>query len=228
MFASIHQFVLSVTTGLAVDLAVPKVMVQYFLLLPFVVVILAFFRHVVGLKTIGLFFPILLAVIFAFNGFSYGLALILAVAILTFFGRIIARPLRLLYLPRSAFVITLVTIGFFWTILFLTAVLPARPVEQIPLMSFLVLLLFTEDFLRVLGERGARTGVILMGETVLLAMVGGLFLRWQWALATFYSYPELVLLVPLLALALNQWNGLRLAELYRFRKIRRKLATTNR
>lgn len=228
MAINIHEFILSITTGLAADLHVPKVMVEYFLMLPFVVVLLAFFRHVVGLKTIGLFFPILIAVIFAFNGFTYGLILIAAVSVLTFLGRAIARPFRLLYLPRSAFVITFVTIGFFWTVLWLTAILPQRPVDQVPLMSFLVLLLFTEDFLRVLGERGARTGLLLLGETVLLAMFGGLFLRWYWARGVLYAYPELVLLVPLLALGLNQWNGLRLAELYRFRKIRRKLATSKR
>lgn len=226
MWHQLHQFILLITTQLAVDLHVPRVMVEYFLLLPFVVILLAFFRHFVGLKTIGLFFPIMLAVIFAFNGFTYGLLLIAAVAVLTLVGRLLARPLRLLYLPRSAFVITFVTIGFFWTILFLTAYLPQRPVEQVPLMSFVALLLFTEDFLRVLGERGARTGLVLMGETVLLAMIGGLFLRWTGARNAVYTYPELVLLVPLLAIALNQWNGLRLAELYRFRKIRRKLAAT--
>ena len=190
MFNDIHQFILSITTTLAADLHVPRVMVEYFLLLPFVVVILAFFRHVVGLKTIGLFFPILIAVIFAFNGFTYGLSLIAAVAVLTFLGRAVARPFRLLYLPRSAFVITFVTVGFFWTVLWLTAVLPQRPVEQVPLLSFLVLLLFTEEFLRVLGERGARTGLLLLSETVLLAMVGGLFLRWNWAKETFYAFPH--------------------------------------
>lgn len=226
MWHNLHQFIISITTGLAADLHVPKVMVEYFLMLPFVVVLLAFFRHVVGLKTIGLFFPILIAVIFAYNGFTYGLILIAAVAVLTFVGRSIARPFRLLYLPRSAFVLTFVTIGFFWTVLWLTSVLPQRPVDQMPLMSFLVLLLFTEDFLRVLGEKGARTGLLLLGETVLLAMFGGLFLRWYGARAVLYSYPEMVLIVPILALALNQWNGLRLAELYRFRKIRRKLATS--
>ena len=228
MWQSLHQYVLSITTQPALTLGVPRVMVEYFLLLPFVVVIVAFLRHVVGLKTIGLFFPITLAVIFGLTGFTYGLALIMAVAILTFGGRIIARPFRLLYLPRSAFVISLVSLGVFWVILFLAAVMPRGSVESIPVLSFVVLLLFTEDFLRVLGERGARTGTILMAETVLIAIIGGLLLRWDWARQAIYNYPELLAFAPLMALLLNQWNGLRVAELYRFRKIRRKLVTANR
>lgn len=225
MFDYIHNLVLAATTNLAATYGIPRAMTDIFLLVPFVAFLLAFLRHFVGLKTIGLFFPILLAVIFALNGFVYGFSLTMAVALLTLLGRILARPFRLLYLPRSAFVITFVSIGFYWTVILLSIFLPQRPVEQVPLLSFVALLLFTEDFLRVLGERGVRTGTILMGETVLLAMVGGLFLRWGWARETIYRYPEVLLLVPVFSLLLNQWNGLRLAEWYRFRMVRRRLVS---
>lgn len=223
MFLAIHNFILSVTTELAISQNIPRAVIDIFLLVPFVALILAFARHVVGLKTIGLFFPIVLSVILAVSGFTYGLALIFFVALFTIFGRIVVKPLRLLYLPRSAFVISIVTLGVFWALIFIAAISERNPVESLSILSFVVLLLFTEDFLRVLGERGFKNSLMLMLETIIIAVIGAFFLRWQDARDAVYTYPELSLLVPFLAIILNRWNGLRLTELYRFRLIRRRL-----
>ena len=223
MWTTLHNFVLSITTELAIAQNIPRSVIDIFLLVPFVALLLAFLRHFVGLKTIGLFFPIVLSVIFAVSGFTYGLIMILFVALFTIFGRVLVRPLRLLYLPRSAFIITVVTMGMFWTLIFIAAAYQRNPVESMSILSFVVLLMFTEDFLRVQNDKGARNALLLMSETVLIAVVGGLLLRWQSARDAVYTYPELVLLVPLLALVLNSWTGLRLAELYRFRLLAKKL-----
>ncbi len=223
MFYTLHNFILSITTELAIAQDIPRAVIDIFLLVPFVSLILAFLRHIIGVKTIGLFFPIVLSVIFAVSGFTYGLALIFFVALFTIFGRVIVRPFRMLYLPRSAFVISIVTMGVFWTLIFISAISNKSPVESMSILSFVVLLLFTEDFLRVSNERGAKNSLTLMGETILIAIIGALFLRWQAARDAVYTYPELSLLVPLLAIALNRWNGLRLSELYRFRLVRKRL-----
>lgn len=225
MWTAIHNAILSVTTELAIAQNVPRAVIDIFLLVPFVALVLAFLRHIVGLKTIGLFFPIVLSVIFAFSGLTYGLLLILFVAIFTIFGRILARPFRMLYLPRSAFVISLVTMGMFWVLIFASAVSEKSPVESMSILSFVVLLLFTEDFLRVQNDRGFRNGITLALETILFAVVGSLILRWQAARDAVYTYPELTLLVPLLALWMNRWTGLRLTELYRFRLVRKRINT---
>lgn len=223
MWLMIHNAILAVTTQLAVDQEIPRSVIDIFLLVPFVALILAFLRHIVGLRTIGLFFPIVLSVIFTISGFTYGLLLVFFVALFTVFGRILARPFRLLYLPRSAFVISVVTLGMFWVLIFASAVMPRNPVESVSILAFVVLLLFTEDFLRVQSDRGFRSGLILTAETVLFAVIGAFFLRWPAARDAIFYYPEWLLTLPILAILLNQWNGLRLAELYRFRKIRRKL-----
>lgn len=223
MWETIHNAILSVTTELAIAQEVPRAVIDIFLLVPFVALLLAFLRHIVGLKTIGLFFPIVLSVIFTFSGLSYGLALILFVAIFTVFGRVIARPFRMLYLPRSAFVISIVTMAMFWVLIFLSAVSKVSPIESMSILSFVVLLMFTEDFLRVQNDKGFKNGFTLALETILFAVVGSLVLRWQAARDAVYSYPELTLLVPLTALLMNRWTGLRLTELYRFRLVRKRL-----
>jgi len=223
MLQALHNFILSITTELAIAQEIPRAVIDIFLLVPFVALFLAFLRHIIGVKTIGLFFPIVLSVIFAVSGFTYGLALIFFVALFTIFGRVLVRPFRMLYLPRSAFVISIVTMGVFWTLIFISAISEQNPVESMSILSFVVLLLFTEDFLRVSNERGAKNSLSLMAETILIAIFGALLLSWQSARDAVYSYPELSLLVPFFAILLNRWNGLRLSELYRFRLIRKRL-----
>ena len=205
----------------AVEAGVPANTIVLLLLLPVVAAIIAAARHIVGLRGFGIFLPAALAVTFVATGPLVGIGLFLAIVAVSVSARMILRKtkIKLQYLPRMAILLWLVVLAVLG-IFFLAPLIKAPPLTQGFIFPVLILALLAEDFTRVQLGKSAETAINLTSETLVLALVSYVFLTLtplqEFALAN----PEILLIAVLVFnFILGKYVGLRLLELWRFRKL---------
>jgi len=143
------------------------------------------------------------------------LAMILCIGTI---ARMVLKKLRLLYLPRVALVLTLVS---FAMLALLSASTYYRTLNLIGVSIFpiLILIVLVEEFVKVQMEEGTKTATFITTETLAIAIVGYYVVQTSFVRNFVLSYPEIVLITVLINYILGRWHGLRLLEYYRFRNV---------
>lgn len=198
----------------AIASGVPVNTIVLLLLLPIVAFVIAFSRNVVGIRGFGIFLPAALAVTFVATGPLVGIGLFLVIVSVSTGIRMVLRKLKLKlqYLPRMAFILWAVVIGVLGSLF----VVPSN----VSVFAVLILVLLSEDFTRVQLGKSVKTALSLTTETLILSMISYFFLTLRPLQVFVLSNPVISLLVTgFLDLALAKYSGLRLMELYRFRKL---------
>ena len=83
---------------------------RFLLLVPLGALAMAVLRNVIGLRTFGMFMPMLIALAFTHTGFLWGTAFLLGIIAFALLSRVWIQPLHLLLAPRIAFILTLVVL----------------------------------------------------------------------------------------------------------------------
>lgn len=211
----------------AVQQGVPIGTVTLILMLPIVVTMIAFFRQVIGIKAFGIYTPAL--IIFAFlairsesrsfwGGAKYGIFIFIAVILIGTLARIILRRFRLLYLPRVAIVISIVS---FLTllILILSGAFQRTGLASVSIFPILIMIALVEKFVTVQIEKGDKAAIFLSLETLLISLVGYFLVSWQGLIGFVQQYPLVVLSTLVINILLGKWTGLRLTEYFRFKEV---------
>lgn len=189
---------------------------QVLLLLPISVLLAAIFRNLIGVRTFGIFMPILIALSLRKTDLVSGLVLVTSVTCAGVLGRLVLDELRLLFVPRICLLLCLVVIlvtglaqagyafggtGFMSGLLFPIVIL-AIVIERISVTTL---------------EEGLKsTEKLLAGSLALAACAYPIF---QSDLLThlFFGFPELILCVMAGLVLIGGYRGYRLTELWRFR-----------
>ncbi len=201
-----------------INKGVPINSVFLILMLPIMATVIAAARQLVGLKAFGIFAPTVVALSFLATGLNYGIALFLIVILLGTLARLMARRIKLLYLPRMALVLSIVALAIF-ALYFLGAWLGATGLIAISIFPILIMTVLTEHFISVQIEQGYKAALKLTFETLFLSLLGYWIGDWSWFRTTILAYPELVLLTVVLNILLGKFAGLRLTEFLRFRSV---------
>lgn len=196
----------------------PEEMIGVFLLFPLAALVTIFLRSVVGLKTFGIFMPMLIAAACVNTGLWLGLAtfsgiVAFAILALAYFNRF-----NVLKIPRLAAVITICTVLFVGVLLWLGnrtslqfGILALFPVVIISFLAERIHNMLDDEDWKGLATAGAGTIVTIIACYIVFSSV---LLKGLFALM-----PELLLLVLGVQLAIGQWSGMRLQEFFRFRSI---------
>jgi hypothetical protein len=205
----------------AVAAGVPANTIVLLLLLPIVAFIIAVTRNVVGIRGFGIFLPAALSVVFLAIGPILGISLFLLIVAISTLVRLTLRKLgvKLQYLPRMALIFWAVVIGVLG-VLFAAPLIKSPALTNVSIFAVLILILLAEDFTRVQLGKSVRTAVSLTSETLIIALVSYLFLTLKPLQNYILLNPEITLLaVGILDFALAKYSGLRLMEIWRFRKL---------
>ncbi len=211
-----HSFV-----QLAVSEGVPLQTVSLLLMLPLVATLVAFFRQVVGIKAFGIYTPSIVTFAFlAFDpkGLKYGIAIFFAVIFVGMASRYALKRFRLLYLPRVAITLSLISFAMF-AILIVGGYFQRTGLAAVSIFPLLIMITLAEKFVAVQIEKGNRVALLLAGETLLISLVGYALVSSTSIMNAILAYPWLVLLTIPANVALGKWTGLRLVEYVRFYKI---------
>ncbi len=213
-----HPFIL-----FFVEQGVPLQTVQLLLMLPVIATLVAFFRQVVGIKAFGIYTPsIITFALLAFdpNGVKYGIAIFVAIILVGMLSRYALRRFRLLYLPRVAITLSIVSLAILGILVF-GGMFQRTGLASVSIFPLLIMITLTEKFVATQIEKGTRVAFLLAVETLIISVVGYFLVSSETLTTFFLQYPWAVLFTFLVNLGLGKWTGLRLTEYFRFRKILR-------
>jgi len=195
--------------------------VTLILMLPIIATIFAFLKQVIGITTFGLYTPSIVALSFLALGWATGVLFLLFILIMGYLTRSAMKRWRLLYIPKVAIVLTVVSI----MLLILVSVGTAAGLTFSRDTIFILLIMSTlsESFLNLKNEEGWWGAVFGIGETVLGALLCISIVQSQTLQATILAFPELLLGTFLVNIFLGRWTGLRLVEYFRFREVFKRL-----
>lgn len=191
------------------------------LLLPVVTAFIAGARHLVGLRGFGIFFPAALGVVFAAIGPVVGIALFLLIVLISTIVRIGLRKIKakLAYLPRMSLILWLVSLSVLG-VLFASPFVTGLNFANISIFPLLIMVLLVEEFTRVQLGKNIEFAASLTFETLILAVLAFVILSYKSLQLFALLHPELVLMTALLFdLFLGRYMGLRVMEMWRFRKL---------
>jgi PKD repeat protein len=212
---------------------VPDNTIALLLLLPVIATFVAFMKQVVGATTFGIYTPSIITLSFLIIGMHAGL-LTLAIAIAV--GALVRSGLkrvRMLFIPKMAIVITIVSLTLFLVIIF-SNYLGLFNAEFLSLAIFPMLILSTlvEKFVSVKTEKGLSSATILMTSTVVVSILAYFIVGGEVNLGIttlkinviknfVMAYPETVFFLLIVNFLLGRWSGLRILERIRFREVLR-------
>ena len=202
-----------------VNNGIPQETITLLLMVPIVATIIAFSRQIIGIKGFGIYTPLIISFAFLSTGLKFGLILFLAILLVGTLSRLVVKKLRLLYLPRMAIIVIVVSLAVI-AALYLGAYTNQTEVVTTSIFAILIMISMIEKFIAAQIERGARGAVILTSETLILSVVSLWIINWLWLQNIVIRYPVWVIILSLLInLLLGRWTGLRLFEYYRFREV---------
>ncbi len=189
------------------------------LLFPLTAALVAFSRQVIGLNGFGIFIPALVSVAFLSTGVLAGLVIFLAIVIAAVSARFALSKVKLPYLPRMAVLIWVIVMA----VLILLLLSPGLSIERLVGLGIYPVLLFimlAESNIEAQITRTWQTAALMTAETIAIAIVASLVMGTvevqEWVLLN----PEVAVLLILVAdWVIGSYKGLRLLEVWRFRKL---------
>lgn len=193
---------------------------EVLLLLPLGAFLIAFLRNVVGFRSFGTFMPVLIALAFRETQLLAGLVLFTVIVGVGLLFRFYLEKLRLLLVPRLAAVLTIVVL-LMVTMSVISHQLGVTAGLSIALFPIVIIAMVIERMSVVWEEVGPADalmdGIGSMAIAAIAYLVMGIDLFGWWAVV----FPELLLVLLGLTIALGRYTGYRLTELVRFRELAR-------
>jgi hypothetical protein len=192
--------------------------VYLLLALPFVATLIASFRQIIGIRSFGIYAPLVLTFAFWATDIKYGLAIFMIVFLTGTAVRYALKRQRLLYMPRMAIVLTVISMA----ILLLMTVgghYKRYGFSSTSILPILVMITLIEKFISAQVEKGWRAASLLSMETLFISIVCYLIIVWDVFRNFVLEYPYYVLVLLVVNFLLGKWTGLRLSEYLRFKDV---------
>lgn len=197
---------------------VPRETVELLLMLPLIATLIALFRQVVGVKAFGIYTPTIITFAFFAIGIKYAVVIFISVLLMGMLSRLVLKRLRLLYLPRVAITISIVSFAML-SVLAFGGIFQRTGLAAVSIFPLLIMITLVEKFVATQIEAGTKNALRIAAETLFIAFIGYLLLIWEPLRNALIAFPWLVLATIPLNILLGRWSGLRLSELVRFREI---------
>lgn len=187
------------------------------LVLPVIATIFTFLKQVIGITTFGLYTPSVITLSFLVLGWWTALLFLIFILTMGSLTRMLMQQWRLLYIPKVA--ITLTVVSFTLLLLIAMGTASGIPFTRDTIFILLILSTLSENFYSLKSEAGWSSAIIGIGQTLFGAILCVLFIEWQGLGALLLAYPELLLVTIIVNILLGRWTGLRLMEYFRFKEL---------
>lgn len=206
----------------AIENGLPANIVVLILLFPVITSIIAFSRHIIGLKGFGVYTPAVLSVALVSTGIATGLVVFATILLAGLISKTVLRRFRMSYLPRTAFLLWGVSI-LTLLVLVIAANLGITTLLTLNIFPLLIIMLLAENFMESESFSSRKQALRLSVETVGLAIFCSLIIGAQTVQKWVILHPEISLLtVAVVNFAVSRYTGLRLLERIRFQSILEK------
>jgi len=193
--------------------------VLYLLLaVPFIAFLIAFARQFIGIKTFGVFSPLMLTLSFMLLGLNFGFTVFMVVLLVSSLLRLFFEKVELLYIPKVALLHSGVALSFF-LILGIAVYFNVSLNLALAIFPMMVMSTISEKFVSAQSSTGFRSALFAAGETVLVSLAAYLLVTWTWLQTNVLATPEWIFLPALGIIWLGRFTGLRLTEYFKFRTL---------
>jgi len=190
-------------------------------LIPFGALLVVLLRNFVGVKTVGTFMPVLIAIAFRETQLLSGVLLFSLIIGVGLSIRAYLERLRLLLVPRLASVLTVVVI-LMATVSIISHRLGIDIGLSVALFPMVILTMMIERMSVVWEETGAKDALLQGTGTMMTAVLIYLMMGVGIVRHLFFVFPELLLLILAATLLAGRYTGYRLTEFRRFKALAAK------
>ncbi|KKR24730.1 MAG: hypothetical protein UT55_C0055G0002 [Candidatus Peregrinibacteria bacterium GW2011_GWE2_39_6] len=201
-----------------VEKGVPSNSLLLVLMLPVIVTIVAFFKQVIGLTTMGVYTPSIITLSFLALDIRFGILIFIVILLFGSLTRLILRRYRLLYIPRMAIVLSIVSLTIL-AMLLLGAYFNISQLVSISIFPMLIMSTMVEKFVNAQAEAGFKQAFAMICATLFVAIICYYVVEWPLLKTIILGHPELIFAFLGVNVILGRWTGLRLLEYVRFREI---------
>jgi hypothetical protein len=187
------------------------------LLVPLGALAMCVLRNIVGLRTFGMFMPVLIALAFTGTGLAWGTLFLGAIVSFALLSRLAIQGLYLLLAARIAFILTLVILLMVG--LFLLGDKLGMPTGGVGAFPFVIMTMIVERISVSLEEEGLANTMRRLGATLASIYLTYGVIHAEGLQTLFLIYPELLLVILGLLVAVGRYTSYRLVELVRFREL---------
>ena len=192
--------------------------VSIILLFPLCTLIITFLRNVVGIKTFGIFMPMLIAATCMYSGLFWGLLGFIIILMIALVFHIWLEKQRILKTARLATVISLISLLFI-SMLYLMNNDQKMEFGMLALMPVVIISFVAERIHQVTVE-GHWMELLTTSLGTLLTILLCYFYMDSYLLQSLFSiFPETYLLVLAGLIFIGKWDGIRISELMRFKHV---------
>jgi alpha-L-glutamate ligase-like protein len=192
--------------------------VSIILLFPLCTLIITFLRNVVGIKTFGIFMPMLIAATCMYSGLLWGLVGFVVILTIALGFHIWLEKQRILKTARLATVISLISLLFI-AMLYLMNNEQKMEFGMLALMPVVIISFVAERIHQVTVE-GHWMELCTTSLGTLLTILLCYFYMDSYLLQSVFSvFPETFLLVLAGLIFIGKWDGIRISELLRFKHV---------
>lgn len=208
---------------------IPQTSIILLLTLPIVATIISIWRQIIGLRTFGIYAPIMMTFafyqfgiigsdIYFLQGLKYGLALSVGVFFTASIAHEITKKIKLHYLPKMSLVLSTVAGGVLG-LLILAAYLERDGFIAADTLAILLMITVSEQFISMYIKKGRKAASMLSLGTLIISTLMYLFIAWDTVHELLLKYPYLTLITIPINLYVGKWTGFRLKEYFRFKSI---------
>jgi len=187
------------------------------LLVPLGALAMCVLRNMIGLRTFGMFMPMLIALALTGTGLAWGTVFLFVIIGFALLTRIGIQRLYLLLAARIAFILTLVVI--LMIALFVIGDRLGIPTAGVGAFPFVIMTMIVERISVGLEEEGLGNTLRRIGATLASIYMTYLVIHFRELQTLFLVFPEFLLAILALLVAVGRYTGYRLTELVRFREL---------
>ena len=184
--------------------------------IPIGVFMLVVLRNIIGLRGVGTFMPVLIALSFRDTHLWWGLTLFGLVIACGLLVRLYFDHLKLLLVARLGAIVMFVIL-FLAVITVLSDKLNFAPGLSIALFPLVILTMTIERISVIWDESGPAEAIRMAAFSLAIAALCYLLMSAQPVQHLFFAFPEMVLVLAALTLLIGRYTGYRLTELVRFK-----------
>ena len=207
----------------------PNILI-FLVTLPLVITIISFTKYVMGLKSFGIYVPVIITYMFyqfsridgetvsTLQGLKYGLFMITIVFISSYMSYKVIQSLALHYYSKLAIVTTTVTIILLLVLLILDLI-GRGGILRVDIFSLILIVSISERFTNMLASKQPRLALMLSLQTIFLGILCFFLISSEVIQTTFLGYPWLILLSFPINYIIGRFTGLRITEFFRFKDL---------
>lgn len=195
------------------------------LLIPIGASVIVLMRNVIGVRSLGTFMPVLIALAFRETGLAGGLAMFATVVALGLACRLYLEHLRLLLIPRLSAVLIIVVL----LIIGLTALSHRMGADiglSIGLFPIVILAMVIERLCIIWDERGPQEALVEGLGSMAVSSLAYVAMADERVQHLVFVFPELLLVLLGFTILMGRYTGYRISELFRFRDLTRQPASS--